>query len=1151
MKTSKMLIVIAIVLTACFGSYSVYKILFANDHLSNIEPIGFCLPASKTLVLSNKVKPNKDTLVVGYPAFDYLFPNTIGYVKNVNGQYELHLDKSIASLSTENSNPYLPFCCSINKNPKFFEPEAVIPNSILAESGIKFNVPCGNPSSRISLKVINHNGQGYISFKDKGIGTQYLLDKKTDLEIAFNHTLKDSLAINYQFIGLGVDTNNYKLTITTSLLSKPNISYQAIGNPKQTLTKSNKFVISNVLFEVKPRFTIPYVFLIFIYLLALLAFQIFYMKTLAQIQAPTLYILLVTRILLNCLALLALPLAVTSITLTEGRYIYFGLILLLNCTYLINRVWLVKIMDNLMTVLPLVCLVIFFTSLISVILLGANETVGGIVPMFAVTKICVMCLLFLLSHFKKIHPSIFKYRFIIVIVICVIFLIKTSDFSLLLYTIASLGLINLITGKLKATSIIALAVLGIISIVSISNFSPSSFSSSKLSRTITPYVNPTKLTYTPERDRETAANLITTWKTMLYNENATFDNTYIPAVARSTAFSDYSLIFSTMLGSYFFLLLWLYCAGLLIYQLLAVLYLCLYAFRINNSKFFQMPVTPLAALLTFLITITVLQFILPFASQSMFFILTGVSIPITSIASLDVIFIIVLIILLEYVFNNEAFHKDTVLVQHKLVNFGDITSTVKKACIIILTILASAAIIKLFHFKSLPSQLSWPKYFPSKNATQVTTKNKDSLIALGKQYIAYQNTLSLNVDTKENLAELQSVYYTGKPLIQNRRIASIYSISKGEMICNTNMDSIYKQTSKVISGTVAPFGKVYARSQIVNKHGIKKVTNGLYANMPLDNNCTMNADFNAELNLASKNHIRRMDCKTNKTAILCIDNSTGSILADASYPIAQNFDFTSINISELNYHIASVKKLLVYTIALQIDLGYEHKQFASDNGKLITMAKAIEKSDDHYAAATLKDLLQNHKQEFINQLNELFGLVFFDAYNKSYCDKEISEENFTKNLDAKNEIYRLAIGQQQVYTMRDVAQYYARIMGGKALNISNKKQENKIEDLLVQKLVLTKIRTLMHKPFGGTAEIVADALESNHINYDYFICKTGTAGKEKSNLNSSSTFILCTPNYTFAVCIIGTLPPLSDTHKQHAKDLFNSIIPILKKYKTI
>jgi hypothetical protein len=1150
MKTNRIIILLAIIFSGVYGCYSVYKMLLSNAFTHIIEPIGISIPDGKVLALSNKLQANKDTFVVGYKVYDYLYPGTLGFIDNANGKCQLVLEKYITDFDSL-KNSFLPFACTNEKDPTFYKGGSIIEENILTNKGIKFNSPSGDANARLVLKLIKHKGKSFVYFKDQGIGQQYILSKKNKLEVAFNSIVKDSLPINYQFIGMSADSINYLLSINTRLFRKPVISFCALGSNKICTSNETTFQINNILFEITPRWNFAYILLIVVYLAVILCFQIFLYINLRKIEAPTLYILCCTRILFNCIALLALPLAILSITLTENRYIYFVLILFLNFTYLTNRTWLVKQFSKLLKKLPFISLAIFAICFTSAMLFGANESVFGLIPIFAVSKLTIMLFFFIAFHLKQQIPFIHKYQLIIALLICTLFLIKTHDFSLLLYTVLSISLIKLIQGKTKTSSVVVVMVLGFSFIFLLLNLAPKSFSNSKLSRCISPFVSPASLTYTPEKDRETNANLISTWKIILSADHATFDRTYLPAAVRSTAFSDYSIVYSALIGSYFFLIGFIFCCSLLIIQLFSLLYICLYPFRINSEKYFQLPVTPLAAMLTFLISITLLQFLIPFASQTMMFILTGVSVPILSISNMDILFIIALILLLEFSMNNQAYYKQIELVQHKLVNFGTLRNAIFKACCTALLLLSIASIAKLIHFKYMPDEISWQKHFSSNGLTQVASTNRDSLITTASELVADQSILGLDLETKENLRELQSVYFTGKPLMKNKKTSLNYSISSTEMTKNVSIDSIYRQVKQIISGKEEPFGKVEAITQIVNKNTIKKVSNGLYENVPLFDNCTINADCNAEFNNALRKHISKMDNKTNKGAVLIVNNATGEIITNASYPMQFNFDYTNANISDANYLIGSVKKLIVIACALRIDATYFDKKFPSDNGKMISMANAIQHSDDKYPSNLLKDLLENHKQEFILALKELFDLEFNDAYNKSYCDKPLNETSLSIPLNGNNEIFRLAIGQQQYYTLKDVAQFYSRIMSGKALYISNKKQRQESRSLSIESKVLAKIKSVMHKPFSGTANVVANELKKQNVDFTNFICKTGTAQKEKSALNSSSTFVLSTPKYTIAVCLMGTIPPLADKRKQHSKDLFNNIIPILKQYKFI
>ena len=89
----------------------------------------------------------------------------------------------------------------------------------------------------------------------------------------------------------------------------------------------------------------------------------------------------------------------------------------------------------------------------------------------------------------------------------------------------------------------------------------------------------------------------------------------------------------------------------------------------------------------------------------------------------------------------------------------------------------------------------------------------------------------------------------------------------------------------------------------------------------------------------------------------------------------------------------------------------------------------------------------------------------------------------------------------------------------------------------------------LNKVLYGTASVVRKALESNNIKTDNMISKTGTAEAANKQGNSSSSFILSSNNYTIGIMLKGTIP--DNDKKLAAKDLFVSLIPILKKYDVL
>ncbi len=85
----------------------------------------------------------------------------------------------------------------------------------------------------------------------------------------------------------------------------------------------------------------------------------------------------------------------------------------------------------------------------------------------------------------------------------------------------------------------------------------------------------------------------------------------------------------------------------------------------------------------------------------------------------------------------------------------------------------------------------------------------------------------------------------------------------------------------------------------------------------------------------------------------------------------------------------------------------------------------------------------------------------------------------------------------------------------------------------------------LNKVLYGTASVVRKALETNDIKPDKMICKTGTAEAANKQGNSSSSFVLANTPYTIGIMLKGRIP--DNGKKLAAKDLFVSLIPILKK----
>jgi hypothetical protein len=350
-----------------------------------------------------------------------------------------------------------------------------------------------------------------------------------------------------------------------------------------------------------------------------------------------------------------------------------------------------------------------------------------------------------------------------------------------------------------------------------------------------------------------------------------------------------------------------------------------------------------------------------------------------------------------------------------------------------------------------------------------------------------------------------------------------------------SIDAYFKHKKKRLSGTDSPFGEVYAYTQSVNNKIQVNVNHPLYNCIPY-NAESIQADLTAECNAALDRHIKSIGIADNIGAILIVDNRNGAILANSSYPIKQ-----TVNSNEVYYLIGSLKKTILGYCALAIDEEYKCNTY---EGK--TFEDFIKNSDDQFAAGLLCDLLSFHQSELEEILWKDFDMHLYSLTEDAFLDEMPGPKDFSKKLNRNNTIYRQAIGQQRPYQFIDVVQWYARIAGKRKISLNYSNSIAPAESITLDSENETFLLGSLHSVLNGTAQRVGAALAENGIDTTQFICKTGTSEKADRTGNSSSSFIIANEQFTIGIMLKGNLP--HNEEQVAAKDLFNGIIRLLKKY---
>ena len=391
-------------------------------------------------------------------------------------------------------------------------------------------------------------------------------------------------------------------------------------------------------------------------------------------------------------------------------------------------------------------------------------------------------------------------------------------------------------------------------------------------------------------------------------------------------------------------------------------------------------------------------------------------------------------------------------------------------------------------------------------------------------------------DKKVFLRNFAAYYYRGKSYYQLRPESPRFENTLTKVIQRISFDSLFTIPKVLISGANGPFGEVHAFNQQINNESFFKYSNSYYGTITKEDK-TVNADLTALLSYSIEKHLKKIGISSNTGSILIVDNNTGAIISNACSPYSGEK-----NEMEIPYFVGSVKKAILAYAALAIDPAYFHKKF---NGK--SFSYFLEWSDDNYAAALLKDLMLNHKNEFMEILFQDFSVPFTSNVADAYFEELPDATCYSNPLDYKNYLFRISIGQEKPYSLTDVVKWYARIASGKKLLLNSSVDKFEFDDMSINKEVLNLLKLNLELVIkSGTASIVGNAFKNSNISLDGIFGKTGTAQYENEKINRSSSLILCTEKYTIGIAIKGRIP--SNNDNLAAKNLMVSIIPILKQH---
>jgi len=1152
----KYLIFLTLLVISCawYAADSIYMMLYNNKTPYTVECKGIILDKIKVYAISNNKSQSSDTLCINFAQSRVIMPNTLGYIyyNNLKKEFVLKNHQCIYDDSKGIPNNYfLPYAKTlinryIGKNS--FGSSEIISQDVLVNNGVKYNTSVGTPENRVSVKLDKYGNQIYLITKDDGAGVKYLVKSRSKnlYDIVFNEPVAANIANVFLFDNTTSLSSKYTLEINANTFS----SNYTIKDSKGLIIKEGhdsnpQFIVGGYVFSITPKYTFTFSILYLIFNAILIGFQIFFIIYYLKQKSPVFQSLLSIRILFNCIVFLATPLFLTSYYLSSGRLFYLFAVLLLNLSFFTSKTILHALdISKFKISLPhkkIYLFVFFALVLVCIKFLSGNECLFGI-PILHVQQFIILLLIVLIDvdDFKSLKYP-YWVRIAVILIYSASISLLTSDFGSIIYTFLAFLLVELVRKSIRLHYFIYFVVLLAGIVFAVYNGSPEKFSERKYYRLIAPYVTPESnhLSNVNEADKESYSTIFLNLKNIVDLKAPRLNEVVIATNMRSTCHSDFAFLWSLTFGGLVFLVIFIFVIIALIKDLVFLLFCSIREISINREISFAFPRSRESELVRYLLAFVIISFIYPVISNAVLIPLTGQSIPCLSISIIEVIFLLTLVVLLNSIFTNDKYLIKNL---NGTYFFSDAKASLCYSLIMVFVPLLLFFLLRAGSLHYFNDTMSWTKHISDEsikiNQQLPDYSDKKGLVAFAKSVIGKDKMTSVEKSKKPLLKNLASLYYFNKPYTQTMYESKVFVNSTDKLLRQMSVDSLFNNHSKIISGVHHPFGTVYSFSQRVNNKQVVKVSNNYYNSIPFDSQ-TLNADLTAECSKAIESHINLIGVQGNIGSVMIVENKTGKVLSNSSYPL-----FAESNSNQHHYFIGSLKKILIAYAALHIDSSYRSKIYG---GK--SFQEFLQYSDDYYAAALLRDLLLNHKEQLSNVLESDFDLPLYSLTDDAYLDAIPDNKDLKHELNRNNIIYRESIGQQKPYRFIDVMQWYARVASGLKVKLHDSNELKTYDSQSLNDSDRKFMLTCLNKVLYGTATVVRRALEKNHIKTNDIICKTGTSEKSDQHSNSSSSFILSKGNYTIGVMLKGTIP--DNNNKLAAKDLFVTLIPVLAKYQVL
>ncbi len=347
MKYLNYAIILLLICSAIYGGYAITSIVFLNKTPTIVKCEGVVLDNETNYFFSNYDDPkkikgySKKDIVLRYVKNKGLMPNYLGVLKFEPNNWVFMPNKSIASINQNNNNVFLPFIRSkdMKENEYEFFKSSPIHNDKL-EEGLVINFPAGEKKNRLNLQILKINEKKVLKWEDEGVCTSYKIKKNDTLTIFFNpkEGLKSSTRNNFLFTNLSKATKEYKLICKGNFYGTD--YFISNENGHLSINSENEFFeIENLMFSIKPIYSVwqKFLFLFYYLFLVIFSYHIFCRCYLKKHLNPLINSIAYIRVVFNIIALLGTPILYLFYNENNNSETYKLLLILvvvlLNITY--------------------------------------------------------------------------------------------------------------------------------------------------------------------------------------------------------------------------------------------------------------------------------------------------------------------------------------------------------------------------------------------------------------------------------------------------------------------------------------------------------------------------------------------------------------------------------------------------------------------------------------------------------------------------------------------------------------------------------------------------------------------------------------------------------------------------------------------------